>query len=149
WYTEEQLADRATVASFGFNQREIDHIMAHGWTDLSTLYFGPYIAKFTDEYQPFGVGLDDLDHALIGDVIAPDGASEAALRFVGGGRRRTAEKPPTRDDVSALYRLWQAAISKLRGIPTFQREVFHLKGGNQLLPDTFAAKLGDRVRKNC
>src|SRR5260221_3720529 len=25
WYTEQQLADRATVASFGFNQREIDH----------------------------------------------------------------------------------------------------------------------------
>jgi monoamine oxidase len=149
WYTEAQLADRATVASFGFNQREIDHIMAHGWTDLSTLYYAPYLAKFTDEHQPFGIGLDDLDHVLLADVLAKDGASEAAIRFAGGGRRSTPERPPTRDDSSALFRLWQAAISKLRGIPTFQREVFHLKGGNQVLPDTFAAKLGERVRKNC
>ena len=149
WYTEQQLADRATVASFGFNQREIDHILAHGWTDLSTLYFEPYLAKFTDEYQPFGVGLDHLDEVLLGDLLAQDGASDAAIRFVAGGRRSTPEKPATRDDVSALFRLWQAAIQKLRGIPTFVRDVYHLKGGNQLLPDTFAAKLGERVRKNC
>jgi monoamine oxidase len=45
--------------------------------------------------------------------------------------------------------LWQAAIMRLRGLPNFKREVFHLKGGNQLLPDTFAAKLGERVKKNC
>ena len=33
----------------------------------------------------------------------------------------------------------------MRGLPNFKKEVFHLKGGNQLLPDTFAAKLGERV----
>src|SRR5262249_49421829 len=121
----------------------------HGWTDLSSLYFAPYIAKFRDEYQPFGVGLDHLDTVLLGDLLAQDGASEAAIRFVGGGRRSSPDKPPTSSDSSALFRLWQDAIRKLRGIPTFSRDVFHLKGGNQVLPDTFAAKLGDRVRKNC
>ncbi|MDR3405797.1 MAG: NAD(P)/FAD-dependent oxidoreductase [Chthoniobacter sp.] len=149
WYTEQQLADRATVAAFGFNQREIEHILAHGWTDLATLYFAPYLAKFTDEFQPFGVGLDHLDNVLLGDLLAQDGASDAAIRFVAGGRRSSPDKPATSSDVSALFRLWQAAIGQLRGLPTFSRDVFHLKGGNQLLPDTFAAKLGDRVHKNC
>jgi monoamine oxidase len=148
WYTERHLADPAVVASFGFNQREIDHIVAHGWPDLSTLYFAPYIAKITDQFQPFGVGLDHLDTVLVGDLLAQDGASEAAMRFI-GGRRSTPDKPATSSDVSALFRIWQAAIATLRGLPTFSRDVFHLKGGNQLLPDTFAAKLGDRVRKNC
>jgi monoamine oxidase len=31
----------------------------------------------------------------------------------------------------------------------FKREVFRLKGGNQLMTDTFAAKLGERVRLGC
>ena len=77
-----------------------------------------------------------------------DGASDAALRFIGGGCS-TPGKPPTSSDSSALFRLWQDAIRKLRGLPAFSRNVFHLKGGNQLLPDTFAAKLGERVRRNC
>src|SRR5258707_869988 len=100
------------------------------------------------EFQPFGIGLDHLDEVLLGDLLAQDGASDAAIRFI-GGRRSTPAKPATSSDISALFRLWQDAIRKLRGIPTFSRDVFHLKGGNQLLPDTFAAKLGDRVRKNC
>ena len=52
-------------------------------------------------------------------------------------------------DVSALYRIWQESIVKMRGLPVFKREVFRLKRGHQLLPDTFAKHLGDRVRKNC
>ena len=82
WYTEKDLADPKVVASFGFNQREIDHIVAHGWPDLATLYFAPYLEKFTDQFQPFGVGLDHLDDVLLGDLLAKDGASEAALRFI-------------------------------------------------------------------
>jgi len=31
----------------------------------------------------------------------------------------------------------------------FKREVYRLRGGNQLMTDTFAAKLGDRVRLGC
>ena len=149
WYTEKDLADPQVVASFGFNPREIDHIVAHGWPDLATLYFAPYLEKFKDQFQPFGVGLDHLDEVLLGDLLAQDGASKAAIRFVAGGRQSTPDKPPTANDQSALFRLWQAAIMHLRGIPTFNRNTFHLKGGNQVLPDTFAAKLGDRVRKNC
>lgn len=148
WWTEAQLADRDVVKSFGFNEREIAHIVEHGWTDLSTLYFAPYVAKFTGEFQPFGLGLDHLDHVLLGDLLAQDGASDAAIRFI-GGRRSAPDRPPAPGDASALFRLWQDAIRKLRGIPTFSRDVFHLKGGDQLLPDTFAAKLGDRVRRNC
>lgn len=149
WRTEAELQDPAVLQQFGFNAREIDYIVAHGWTELSALYLDPYLAKFKDEYQPFGVGLDDLDHQLMGDVLAGSGASVAALRFIGASKRSTPDQPPTRDDTSALFRLWQAAIVKLRGLPVFKREVFHLQGGNQLLPDTFAAKLGDRVKLNC
>ena len=148
WFTEAQLADPAVLKTFGFHEPEIAHLIEHGWPALSTLYFAPYVAKFTDEFQPFGLGLDHLDEVLLGDLLAQDGASAAALRFLGGGRS-TPGKPATSSDSSALFRLWQDAIRKLRGLPTFSRNVFHLKGGNQLLPDTFAAKLGERVRRNC
>jgi monoamine oxidase len=149
WRTEAELADKSVLKGFGFHPHEIDYIIDHGWTELSSLYLSPYIAKFKDEYQPFGVGLDDLDQKLIGDVLANSGASDAALRFMGAAQRFSDKKPPTSSDVSALFKLWQAAIVKLRGLPVFKREVFHLKGGNQLLPDTFAEKLGDRVQLNC
>lgn len=149
WRTEAELQDKAVLKQFGFNSREIDHIIEHGWTELSSLYLEPHLTKFKDEYQPFGVGLDDLDHKLLGDVLAGSGASEAALRFIGASKRSTPGQPPSSNETSALFRLWQAAIIRLRGLPSFKREVFHLKGGNQLLPDTFAAKLGDRVKLNC
>ncbi|MDZ4286907.1 MAG: NAD(P)/FAD-dependent oxidoreductase [Prosthecobacter sp.] len=149
WYTEADLKERAVVEGFGFNQKEVNYILEHGWTELSFLYLAPYVAKFRDEYQPFGVGLDDWDQQLLGDILAKDGASEAALRFIGGGRSKPGEKVKATSDSSALYRVWQAAIPRMRGLPAFKKEVFHLKGGNQLLPDTFASKLGDRVRKNC
>lgn len=144
WYTESQLHDRAVLREFGFNDREINHIVEHGWTELPMLYYEPFVAKFKDEYQPFGVGLDELDHKTLGDALEGAGLSNAAMRFLSVGKpgeKRVGE-------ASALFRIWQAAIPKMRGLPTFKREVFHLKGGNQLLPDTFAAKLGDRVQKN-
>ncbi len=145
WYTEEQLADPAILARFGFHPREIAHLRERGWTELQSLYLDPYLAKFRDEYQPFGIGLDHLDQAPLGDLL--EGASDAAFRFLGARRRKPGEAPSPSDS-SALFRLWQAAIVRLRGLPAFKREVFHLKGGNQLLPDTFAAKLGGRVRRH-
>jgi monoamine oxidase len=148
WFTEQQLANPKVVAGFGFAPRETDHIVAHGWPDLATLYFGPYLEKFTDQFQPFGIGLDHLDAVTLGDFLAQEGASPTAIRFI-GGRVSTPDKPATGNDVSALFRLWQAAIMKLRGIPSFNRHTFHLEGGNQVLPDTFAARLGERVRKHC
>src|SRR5204862_8138197 len=38
---------------------------------------------------------------------------------------------------------------KRRGLPVFKREVYRLRGGNQLMTDTFAAQLGERVRLGC
>ena len=148
WFTEAELQEEAVLKDFGFNRREIDFIRDRGWTELSLLYLQPYIEKFKDEYQPFGVGLDDWDQQVLGDILASDGASDAALRFLGGGRTKPGAKPSSGEG-SALYKVWQAAIPRMRGLPVFKREVFHLKGGNQLLPDAFAAKLGDRVRRNC
>ena len=146
WFTEDQLADKSVLAGLGFNSREIDYMREHGFRELSMLYLAPYIAKFTDEYQPFGIGLDELDHLLLGDVLADAGVSAAAARFIGAARSKPGDKPDS--GVSALFQLWQAAIPKMRGLPVFKREVFHLKGGNQLLPDTFAERLGSRVQRN-
>jgi len=149
WYTEEQLADKAVLAGFGFNPREVDYIRERGWRELPMLYLTPYVEKFKDEYQPFGIGLDELDAMLLGDVLADAGMSEAAARFIGGAsaRSKNGEKPTT--GVSALFQIWQMAIPRMRGLPVFKREVFHLKGGNQLLPDTLGAKLGDRISRSC
>jgi monoamine oxidase len=148
WLTEEQLADPAVLTRFGFNAREVDYMVQHGWTERLSLYFEPQFARFTDEYQPFGVGVDELDRVTFADWLADQGASAGMIRFCGNPRRASAEKPPASTDVSALYRIWTAAVSKLRGLPTFKRDVYHLKGGNQVLPDIFAAKLGGRVRRN-
>jgi monoamine oxidase len=148
WYTEEQLQDRGVLKSFGFNPREIDFVVQHGWTELPLLYLGPYLDAFKDEYQPFGAGLDQLDEMTAGELLAKDGASDAALRF-NGLRRGDGSQVARNSEVSALFRLWQQAIIKHRGLPVFKREVFRLKGGNQLLTDTFAAKLGPRVRLGC
>lgn len=150
WFTEAQLADPSVLRShFGFNEREIAYIVKHGWTELPMLYLQPYLEKFIDEYQPFGVGFDHLDDMLLGDVLADDGLSKAAERFCGATNRTVPGVPRSPTEISALYRLWQSAIIRLRGLPIFKPDVYHLKGGNQLLPDTFAAKLGDRIRRNC
>jgi len=148
WYSEEQLQDREVLKGFGFLPREIQFIAEHGWTELPLLYLGPYLDAFQDEYQPFGAGLDQLDMITAGELLAKDGASDAAMRF--NGVRRGDGSPAARNgEVSALFRLWQQAIVKRRGLPVFKREVFRLKGGNQLLTDTFASKLGERVRLGC
>ena len=149
WYTEAQLQEPAVLRAFGFAPREVDHIVERGWAELSSLFLESYLVKSKDEYQPFGIGLDHLDHTLFGDLLAQENPSAAAMRFAGGGRRASPDKPPTSSDTSALFRLWQSAIVRLRGLPNFKREVFHLKNGNQVLPDTFAAKLDDRIRRHC
>jgi monoamine oxidase len=148
WYTEEQLQDPAVLKAFGFSQREIEFIVAKGWTELPLLYFGPYLDAIGDEYQPFGAGLDQLDEMPASELLIKDGASDAALRF-NGLRRGDGTQAARNSSVSALFRIWQQAIVKHRGLPAFKREVFRLRGGNQLMTDTFAAKLGDRVRLGC
>jgi len=149
WVSETRFSEPAFLRSLGFTPREADYIAEHGMSELPLLYFEKQIAKFRDEYQPLGIGLDALDDVLAADLMAQAGASEAAIRFSRLGRRATKGKPPARGDASALYRIWMMAILQKRGLRLQPKEVFHLKGGNQQLPDTLAARLGARVRKNC
>lgn len=131
-YTEEELAHPSVLARFGFNPREIDYLAHHPWWDLASLYLNPYVDSFPDEYHPFEAGLNHLDRVSFSDVLKQDGASAAAIRFIG-------------NEGSALHVIWHAAILKKRGVPLAPPVVYRLQGGNQLLPDTFAAKLGERV----
>ena len=148
WYSEEKLQDPAVLAKLGFNRREVDFIVQNGWTELPQLYFGPYLDAIQDEYQPFGVGLDAMDEMPASELLIKDGASDAGLRF--NGLRRGDGTPAERaSEVSALYRIWLQSIMKRRGLPNFQRNCFRLQGGNQRMTDTFAARLGERVRLGC
>ena len=136
-YTEEMLADREVLKGFGFSRKEVDFLAQNPWDDLPSLYYGPYLDAFEDEYQPFNVGHDELEKISALDLLKRDGASGAAQARIGGASQ------------SALYMLWYAAILKLRGVPLSPTDIYRLKGGNQKLPDAFAAGLGDRVRLGC
>jgi monoamine oxidase len=132
-HTEEQLHDPKVLDGLGFNRREIQFLQANPFWDLASLYYAPYLDRFTDEYRPFEAGLNDLDRISTRDLLGKDGASPAALALVGGRG-------------SALQSVWHAAILKLRGVPLWPPKVFRLVGGNQTLTDTLAARLGERVK---
>ena len=136
-YTEEMLADREVLKGFGFNRKEVDFLTQNPWWDLPSLYFGPYLDAFDDEYQPFGAGLDELEEISTLDLLKRDGASGAAQSHIGSASQ------------SALYMLWYAAILKIRGVPIYPTDIWRIEGGNQKLPDAFASRLGDRVRLGC
>ncbi len=136
FYTEEMLADAAVLKQFGFNDKEVKYLSQNAWGELQTLYTAPYLDKFTDEYQPFNIGYDHLDKITALEFLKKEGASKAALEFLGG------------EGESALFKLWYAAILKIRGVPVFPTEIFRLKGGNQMLPNAFAKKLAQRVWLN-
>src|SRR5688572_5571167 len=136
FYTEQMLADPAELKKLGFNDREIAFLSKNSFGELQRFFIDPYLGKFTDEYQPFGVGYDDLDKVPISDIYKKEGASQTALEFLGG------------NGTSALFELWKSAILKIRNVPEFPIEVFRLKGGNQMMPNAFAKKLGNRVWLN-
>ncbi len=136
FYTEEMLADATVLKQFGFNDNEVKYLSQNAWGELQTLYTAPYLEKFTDEYQPFNIGYDHLDKITAAEFLKKEGASKTALEFLGG------------EGESALFKLWYAAILKIRGVPVFPTEVFRLKGGNQMLPNAFAKKLAQRVWLN-
>jgi len=137
FYTEQMLKDPSILKTFGFNKREIEYLSSNRWAELKLLYTKPFLDAFKDEYQPFGVGYDALDKIPMSDFYKKEGASSAALKFLGG------------NNSSALYELWVAAILKMRGVATDPTEVFRLKGGNQMLPNAFAKRLGPRVWLDC
>ncbi|MGA8531420.1 MAG: NAD(P)/FAD-dependent oxidoreductase [Acidobacteriaceae bacterium] len=134
FYTNRMLADPGTLASLGFNSREVEFLSKHPWYELQGLYLESYVAKITDPNQPFGAGLDDLDKIPITAIYKKEGASQAAIRYLGG------------EDTSALYSIWRMAAMKARGIPPSEGEIFRLKGGNEQLPTAFAKRLGARVK---
>ena len=131
-YTEQMLADRQVLGSLGLNRREIDYLTTHPFPELASLYYAPYVDNFEDEYRPFDAGLNALDQMSAAELFRKDGASPAALEFIGGSR-------------SALQAVWHAAILKLRGVPLFPPKVYRLLGGNQTLTDTFEKRLGSAV----
>jgi monoamine oxidase len=132
-YTPEMLADPTVLAGFGLNRREVAYLAERPFPELAGLYFAPYVDRFEDEYRPFDAGLNELDRISATELFRKDGASAAALEFIGGSG-------------SALQAVWHAAILKRRGVPLFPPKVFRLIGGNQRLTDAFTERLGDRVR---
>ncbi|MBZ5591527.1 MAG: FAD-dependent oxidoreductase [Acidobacteriia bacterium] len=132
-YTEAMLADRGVLKKFALNRKETDYLVSHPWAEFSQLYYGPYLDSFQNEYRPFDAGLNHLDRLSVTAFLEKQGASAAAIRFLGGEK-------------SALHAIWFCAIKKHRGMHQFERRVFRIKGGNQALTDAFAAKLGDRLR---
>ena len=89
-----------------------------------------------DETNPFERGLSELDALSVTDLLKREGASAAAVQYSGGSG-------------NALQSVWAAAIKKLRGTDLESKKLFRLKGGNQLMTDAFAARLGDSVRLGC
>ncbi len=113
--------------------RKCNLLSQNPWWALESFYLQTFISKFTDPFQPFGVGLDDLDNISLADLYKKQGASERALDYLGG------------KNVSALYKVWRFAVMGFRGIPHSEGNVFRLKGGNQEMTNAFANKLGNRV----
>ncbi len=136
FYTTEMLADAAVLKQFGFNEKEVAFLTKNPWYALSAFYLDKYTTNFKDAYQPFGVGYDELDKISLNDLYKKEGASEAALNFLGG------------KNVSALYAAWRLAIMKMRGIPLSEGDTYHLKNGNEQLPIAFAKKLGEKLKLN-
>ncbi|MCJ7467290.1 MAG: FAD-dependent oxidoreductase [Maribacter sp.] len=136
FYNEEMLHDPVVLRKLGFNKREVDFLSTNPWGELKLLYVEDYLDNFKDEYQPFGVGYDELDTIPMSDIYAKHGASKMAMSLLGGSNS------------SALFGLWYTYILKFRGVPEFPTEIFRLKGGNQMLPNAFAKRLGPRVWLN-
>jgi len=134
FYRDEELSDPAILKSFGLNEREVRFLSQNPWHDFSPFFLEPYLDKFTDPLQPFGVGYDDLDKVPISEIYRKEGASDAALRFLGG------------KNTSALFRLWRMYVHRERGIPWSHGDTYRLQGGNQQLPNEFAKRLGERVK---
>jgi monoamine oxidase len=133
---EAEAQSKKVLTAEGYNSREIGYLTTHPDGDLLDLYLQPYMEKITDEYQPFGIGLDSLDEIPVATLLRQSGCSPAAVRSIGS-------------DNSALQAVWRQAILRLRGVPADPHDLYRLEGGNQTLPDAFAARLATCIHKNC
>jgi monoamine oxidase len=135
-FNEADLHSRAVLAKLGFKQQEIAFLADRPWSDLPLLYAQPFVDRLRDEADPFAGGLDQLDHITVTDLLKRENASTAALEFFGSSG-------------SALQMVWGAGIKKLRGTDLETKKLFRVKGGNQLMTDSFAARLGEKVHLGC
>jgi monoamine oxidase len=135
-FTEKDLQSRSVLNKLDFNQREVDFLTQHSWPELPLVYLQRYVDMVRDETNPFEPALRPLDQVSVGELLKREGASAAALQFFGGSG-------------CALQTIWGAAIKKLRGTDLESKKLFRLKGGNQLMTDAFAARLGNRVHLGC
>jgi monoamine oxidase len=135
--SEEEAAAlrRSKSAGAGFNQRELESLKRRPDASLSSLYLDRYIERITDEYQPFGIGLDELDSLSVTDLLKRDGASEAAIQRLGS-------------ENSALHTIWKSAILRIRNVSSNPRQLYRIRGGNATLPETLARQLGDSIRRD-
>lgn len=136
FYSDAQLGQPATLRALGFNEREVAFLAQRPWYELPGLFIGDKIVAFHDASTPFGNGFDDLDAIDLDTLYARAGASKRARDYLGG------------QHVNALYGVWRFAVMRARGIPLSEGETFHLKGGNEAMPNAFAARLGARVKLN-
>src|SRR4051812_8183210 len=135
-YSEEELTEPRILSGFGLNGREVQFLRQHQWWELPSVYLDKYTSAFEDECRPFDAGLNELDSISTNDLLRREGASDAFIKFAGGKG-------------SALHTVWHMAILKRRGVPLWPTQVFRLKGGNSLLPETFAKRLGSSVKTGC
>jgi monoamine oxidase len=135
-FTEQDLHSAKIVSGLGFNQRESEFLAQRSWSELPLLYLQRYVDNIRDEANPFERGLSQLDQLSVADLLKREGASAGALQFFGGSG-------------SALQSIWAAAVKKLRGTDLESKKLFRLKGGNQLMTEAFAERVGDRVRLGC
>ncbi len=135
-FSEADLHSRAVLGKLGFNQREIAFLAERPWADFPLLYAQKYVDAVRDETNPFAGGLDSLDHISVKDFLKRENASPAAVEFFGSSG-------------SALQMIWGAGIKRLRGTDLESKKLFRLRGGNQLMTDAFAARLGEKVHLGC
>ncbi|MDC6406611.1 MULTISPECIES: flavin monoamine oxidase family protein [Maribacter] len=139
WQTDEmqkEILDKRVEQLGGFNKHELKFLKSNQVSNLQLLYLKPYFEKFTDEYQPFGIGYDHLENIPVSQIYEEAGASKAAMSILGGSQ------------TSALYSIWQAFIMHKRGYDD-TLDLFRLKGGNQELTNEFGRRLGTRIKLGC
>lgn len=134
FYSDQELSDPAILKQFGFNETEIKLLQTNPWYTLTHHYLKPYLGKTKDPDKPLGAGQDELDKIPLADILKKEGASETALKYMGGKNE------------SALFAIWRYDVMAMRGIPLSHGDTYRLKNGNQELPNAFAKQLGQRVK---
>jgi len=135
-FSDQDLQRPAVLSKLGFNQREVDFLGKHRWPELPLLYVQKYIDQIRDESNPFVPALQRMDEISVGDLLKREGASAGVVEFFGGSS-------------SALQSIWGMAIKSLRGTEIESEKLFRIKGGNQLMTDAFAERLGECVHLGC